>query len=283
MRMTIAAIAFAVLVYQPAPGAAQSDAPWDTALTAATRSEREGEGYLRADEVRSNFVRLHRSTVASCALSTGSAAVSFDLLVFIDRHGRPEHILARPENAFVGCVVSALKHNTLAMPPLSPAWVRIGVNARPLVRSIAGISVHSDEATAVRRFGQGCVPNPVYHEDRYYVDSSRSVTLHIESHHGLDLELRAGVHLPKGCRIEKAVARRLTSSPVIDHGIRLGWSQEQLVSVLGPPKEESEEPSGHRLTYRFYADEDVRISIAYDAHYDFVDGRLRGVSLHEGE
>jgi hypothetical protein len=68
----------------------------------------------------------------------------------------------------------------------------------------------------------------------------------------------------------------------VDHGIKLGMKRTELISILGTPHNQKTTDSSLILEYNTSMDEDNRVLLYYDAHYEFKADRLIRIRIHDG-
>jgi len=75
----------------------------------------------------------------------------------------------------------------------------------------------------------------------------------------------------------------LSAESPIDHGIRLGMARSDVVGILGKPDSVDVRDGAQLLGYHAYFEDDPRVSLYYDARYEFMDDLLVAVSISDGE
>ncbi len=274
-----------VLFVALSPGIqAQIDSSFHAAFVAAKANESADFHY--GEGVRSQLAQRHNDAVAACLGPHEAGITRATLLIRVDDAGTVVETRSSVASQSVACALKVLADSVVDLPPTADYWVQMGVSNRPLLKSVAGVEVGSGVPALISRLGRGCVGNPRYPSERFFVDRARRFTVSTDTEHGDHVDtvtVRAGVQLPKRCSVAAATTPRLSSEPAAEHGIRLGVPPSYVISVLGPPDEDSVRPDGRKLTYRAYYLDDLRVELAYDADFDFSGGRLAGIAVHYGE
>jgi hypothetical protein len=161
----------------------------------------------------------------------------------------------------------------------------------PLVRGIAGVRIGPDASTneeVTARLGPGLTfIRPGYRDEgRYFIDPDRSLTLQIRSQPAPfvnSVKLTAGVVLPGSLlpTEPKLVSPFLASPPLIDHGLELGMSPEQVVGKLGRPQRDYRYEKERRLSYEVRTEQDPRVRTNYLAILQFEQSRLVSLEIIE--
>ena len=168
------------------------------------------------------------------------------------------------------------------------AVAAFGAAPRPLVLHVAGIGVgaRSTEADVLKGLGKGCFAAAEPHAGgHYFTDPQQSLTLHIVV--GVDdaieaIEVREGLHVPPTCA-GSPMTSRLAEGPEVEHGLRLGMSEAQIRRVLGAPDETHAAGGQTTLVFRAQAEQDARVSLFYEASFQFERGRLVAIAISDGE
>jgi len=161
----------------------------------------------------------------------------------------------------------------------------------PLARAIAGVRVGQDASTdseVAAALGSGLFVKGVGHAGaRYFTDPSRSVTLCsiVGPDHVIEgVELTRGVSLPKRDAKSRAaaVSTALSTTPVVDEGLRLGMSARDITARLGRPERDKTVGLRRTLSYSGSGQDDSRIAVNYEATFTLLGDRLTRICLYDG-
>ena len=154
----------------------------------------------------------------------------------------------------------------------------------------AGIRVgHSTDSQVVQRFGKGLFLEDEGHGGgRYYTDTARKVTLHVEIGPGSvieSLQYQRGIYLrgaPGPDALRRAVSQALSAHEQVQPNIALGTSPRRLIRLFGRPLRTRRH--GDQLAVVYETDYNMtRDIIDYKAEFRFVRGRLTYVDIENGE
>ena len=160
--------------------------------------------------------------------------------------------------------------------------------------ALAGITVgKTNDATVVKMYGKGYfVADEDHLGGRYYVDSSKSVTLHIQLGPDRiidDVKFEKGVHLPAKAtpeQLKQAISTQLTTDKTLAiKGFGLGVDSATVLKRYGSPKEntvKSNKKSSWVLIY-FATENDRSDVMQYQATFTFQIDHLTGIEVSNGE
>lgn len=160
--------------------------------------------------------------------------------------------------------------------------------------TLAGITVgKTSDETVVKMYGKGYFVKDEDHlGGRYYVDSSKCVTLHIQLDPDSiidDVEFEKGVHLPPKAtpeQFKKALSTQLTTDKTLaSNGFGLGVNSKAVLKRYGSPWRntvKSSKKSSGVLQY-FATASDRSDVMQYNAIFTFGNDHLTGIEISNGE
>lgn len=165
---------------------------------------------------------------------------------------------------------------------------------KPILQSIDNITVGpavTKDNELLKLYGEGYFVRDEGHGGgRYFANKDYSLTLHVVI--GVDgiieeVSVREGFHVPgltKDSAPAVIIANKLGGNVKLGLGIKLGMTVNALIAILGQPDSKEFDKAGVQLLkYETSEDIDSRVSLDYEATYEFNNGQLTGIILYDGE
>lgn len=142
------------------------------------------------------------------------------------------------------------------------------------------------DGQVIKLYGTGYfAPREGHLGGRYFTDPRHKITLHVVL--GVDrvieeVEVRAGLWLPKGGPVKQAESQRLIPQKIHVADFKMGDDRKGILARYGKPRKTTKD--GERLVVKYETDyKSTRDVLFYEAEFTFTKGKLIGVRLYDGE